>query len=318
MSTRARPAVGTLAGMDHPAPPRPVTKLGLWAGDPASSPGRGPLERAAAVASAAERAGFDSLWVTDEPVGPASGPVGGVSVRIRGSAEAYSLLGALATRTHSIRLGAMPTGGEARHPAVLAKIVTGVDVISHGRSVVALAPGPGDGGKGVARLAEALQVCRAVLDDEEPRFRGRFYRVEGAVNHPRPVQRGGVPLVVVVGTGRGLDAALGDIVRRYADAVVVEGGDDEVAQAAHAARVGATTGGGVEAPRVIWTVRASPSGRPEPAGRLSWWSEDQLAGELVHRLAAGADGCIVSVAGAGQLDAIARLGATLGGVMGSA
>src|SRR5664279_6125836 len=99
------------------------------------------LARAAAVAEAAERAGFDSLFVSESPGSPTRllPTDAGRSPVPRGDAfELYSLLGALAARSRSLHLGAVPFGAERRAPAVLAKIVTTVDVISHGRGVLAL------------------------------------------------------------------------------------------------------------------------------------------------------------------------------------
>ena len=195
--------------------------IGPWLDAP--GPGRGRQEilaRAIAVAHAAELLELRSLWVTEPSGGDPEGP----------PYEAYSMLGALAVRTAQLRLGVVTHAVERRAPSILAKIVTGVDVISNGRAVLALgADGrdPCDGG----RLSEALTVCRLVLEDEIPTFKGRFYSIDAAVNHPAPVQPGGVPIVVFIhGDGPGrralIDAAVGS-----ADAIVVDGGADGVRQA---------------------------------------------------------------------------------------
>ncbi len=195
--------------------------IGPWLDAP--GPGRGREEipaRAIAVAHAAELLELRSLWVTEPSGGDPEGP----------PYEAYSLLGALAVRTAQLRLGVGTRALERRAPSILAKIVTGVDVISHGRAVLALgADGsdPGDGG----RLSEALTVCRLVLEDELPTFTGRCYSIDAAVNRPAPVQPGGVPIVVFIhGDGPGrralIEAAVGS-----ADAIVVDGGADGVRQA---------------------------------------------------------------------------------------
>ena len=195
--------------------------IGPWLDAP--GPGRGRQEilaRAIAVAHAAELLELRSLWVTEPSGGDPEGP----------PYEAYSMLGALAVRTAQLRLGVVTHAVERRAPSILAKIVTGVDVISNGRAVLALgADGrdPCDGG----RLSEALTVCRLVLEDEIPTFKGRFYSIDAAVNHPAPVQPGGVPIVVFIhGDGPGrralIDAAVGS-----ADAIVVDGGADGVRHA---------------------------------------------------------------------------------------
>jgi alkanesulfonate monooxygenase SsuD/methylene tetrahydromethanopterin reductase-like flavin-dependent oxidoreductase (luciferase family) len=135
------------------------------------------------------------------------------------------LLGALAVPTGAIRLGAVAEPDQRRAPSILAKIVTSIDVISHGRAVLSL-----DGDRSTPadaeRLVEALEVARAVLEDEHPTVEGRIYSVEDAVNRPAPVQSGGVPLVVFVRPGHGEDVL--EACARSADAVVACGGVDAV------------------------------------------------------------------------------------------
>jgi alkanesulfonate monooxygenase SsuD/methylene tetrahydromethanopterin reductase-like flavin-dependent oxidoreductase (luciferase family) len=79
----------------------------------------------AGLAVAAEDAGFDSVWVMDHffQLPPLGGPE-------QPMLEAYTLLGALAARTRRVQLGTLVTGVTYRNPAILAKIVTTLDVIS--------------------------------------------------------------------------------------------------------------------------------------------------------------------------------------------
>jgi hypothetical protein len=76
------------------------------------------FERIAAIATTAETAGFDSLWVMDHFY-----QIGTVGARTDPMLEAYTLLSALAARTDRARLGAMVTGVTYRNPALLAKMV---------------------------------------------------------------------------------------------------------------------------------------------------------------------------------------------------
>ena len=81
------------------------------------------------VALAAEESGLSSLWLMDHfhqfpPIGPATEPM----------PEAYVLLGGLAAATERIELGTLVTGVTYRNPALLAKMVTTLDVISGGRA----------------------------------------------------------------------------------------------------------------------------------------------------------------------------------------
>jgi F420-dependent oxidoreductase-like protein len=141
--------------------------------------------------------------------------------------ESYTLLGGLAARTTTARLGTLVTGVTYRNPAILAKQVTTLDIISKGRAVLGIGaawfetehrslgvPFPAVGER-MDRLEEALQICRAMLRDERPTFEGRYYRVEGAINHPPPVQAGGPPILV---GGQGEKRTL-KLAARYADAV---------------------------------------------------------------------------------------------------
>ena len=234
--------------------------LGLWlAPPPAGVADTRLLERAVAAALAAPD-GTRSLWVSEStPHTATSAPY-----------EAYSLLGALAVRVGGVRLGVVADGRERRAPSILAKIVTGVDVISHGRAVLSLDADCGDRA-GAERLSEALNVSRMVLEDGHPTFAGRIYSVDGAVNRPAPVQAGGVPLVVFV-HGRGPARwALLDESARTADAVVVDdrpGAVGGAVRAVAAHRRGAT---GPDRPvEVLAAVRAGVGpGPPDVAGLRS-------------------------------------------------
>src|SRR5688500_19241607 len=96
------------------------------------------FERIASIAVTAEESGFDTVMVMDHFYQlPMLGPPD------REMFEAYTLLGALAARTESVQLGTLATGGTYRHPALLAKIVTSLDVIPGGRAVLRIAAAGG-------------------------------------------------------------------------------------------------------------------------------------------------------------------------------
>ena len=162
-----------------------VPRLGLLLPAPVTV-GGGPDEfgRLVALAAAAETSGFDGVWVHDGP--PADGPSGDGAPLF----EPYSLLGALAARTARVALAVLPDGPPVRHPAMMAKIVTGLDVISHGRAVLSLGTGPATDPEAVERLVEELEICRALLTEEMPTLEGRHYRITRAANRPAPVRRG--------------------------------------------------------------------------------------------------------------------------------
>lgn len=190
------------------------------------------FERVAGVATTAEEAGFDSLWVMDHFY-----QIGAVGRRSEPMLEGYTLLGALAARTSRASLGTMVTGVTYRNPALLAKMATTLDVISSGRAVLGIGAawnddeheGYGFSFPGAAerldRLEEALQICRAMFVEEAPSFQGRYFRTHQALNVPRPVRADGIPILV----GGGGERRTLRLVAEYADACNVFGDVDTVA-----------------------------------------------------------------------------------------
>jgi F420-dependent oxidoreductase-like protein len=178
-------------------------------------------------ALAAERSGFESVWVMDHfwqlpALGGPDEPI----------LEAYTLLGALAARTERVRLGTLVTGVTYRNPALLAKMVTTLDVISKGRAILGIGAAwyeeEHDGygfdfpaaRERLDRLEEAVQICRALLRDERPTFTGTHYSTRDARNVPAPIQPGGVPIMI---GGSGERRTL-KLVAQYADMCNVSGG----------------------------------------------------------------------------------------------
>jgi F420-dependent oxidoreductase-like protein len=145
--------------------------------------------------------------------------------------EAYTLLGALAALTRRVQLGTLVTGVTYRNPAILAKIVTTLDVISRGRAVLGIGGAwydvehralgidyPSDRVR-LDMLEEAVQVCRAMFTGDDVSFSGTHYRLDHARNLPRPVQAGG-PKIMIGGGGEKRTLRL---VARYADMCNVTG-----------------------------------------------------------------------------------------------
>jgi F420-dependent oxidoreductase-like protein len=184
------------------------------------------FDHVVAHARAAEAGGFSSVWVMDHlwqlpALGGPDQPI----------LEAYVLLGALAARTERVQLGTLVTGVTYRNPALLAKMVTTLDVVSKGRAVLGIGAAwyePEHVGLGFGfppvrermdRLEEAVQICRAMFRDDKPSFEGRYYRIEEARNVPRPLQAGGPP-IMIGGSGERRTLRL---VARYADLCNVSG-----------------------------------------------------------------------------------------------
>jgi F420-dependent oxidoreductase-like protein len=165
------------------------------------------FDRVVELAQAAEAAGFDLVTVMDHFY--QIGPVGAVEEPML---EGYTALAGIAARTKRVMLGTMVTGVTYRNPAMLAKTVTTLDIVSGGRAMLGIGAAWNDvehAGYGIEfppigeredRLEEALTICKAMFTQERPSFEGRYYRIDRALNNPRPVRPGG-PRIMVGGGG---------------------------------------------------------------------------------------------------------------------
>ncbi|MGH9307452.1 MAG: LLM class flavin-dependent oxidoreductase [Acidimicrobiales bacterium] len=207
------------------------------------------FEHVASLASAGQVGGFSSVWVMDHCL-----PLPDLGGADRPLFEPYTLLGALAARTSTVRLGALVSGVTYRHPSILAKQATTLDVISGGRAILGIGadwydpehrasgidfPPAGerlarleeadrleelDHLEWLDRLEEAVQICRAMFTQDNPTFQGRYYAIDDARNLPRPVQAGGVP--ILIGGSDPRRTLL--LVARWADACNVTGPGEQV------------------------------------------------------------------------------------------
>ena len=179
-----------------------------------------------AAAATAENSGFDSLWVMDHfhqipPMGAAHEPM----------LEPYTLLAGLAPWTRTARLGALVTGVTYRNPALLAKTVTTLDIVSGGRAVLGIGAAWFEAehvaygyeflpvGERMHRLEDTVQICRAMFGGGPATFEGKRHRIDGALNRPRPLTPGGPPILV----GGGGEQRTLAIAARYADACNIFG-----------------------------------------------------------------------------------------------
>jgi F420-dependent oxidoreductase-like protein len=156
-----------------------------------------------AQAREAEASGFDTVLVMDHFY-----QLPGIGTPDNAMLECYTTLGALATATSSVQLSSLVTGNTYRNPAVLAKTVTTLDVVSKGRAVLGIGAGWfekehleygidfGTFTQRFEKLEEALKIITPMLRGENPTFSGTWYHVENAMNNPRlrpsiPVMLGG-------------------------------------------------------------------------------------------------------------------------------
>ena len=139
--------------------------------------------------------------------------------------EGYTTLGFLAAHTSTVNLGLLVTGVTYRHPGLLAKTVTTLDVLSGGRAVLGIGAAWFERehrGLGVPfpplaerfeRLEEALQICNQMWDpDNNGPFVGKHYQLEETLCSPQPINR---PKVMIGGSGERKTLRL---VAQYGDA----------------------------------------------------------------------------------------------------
>jgi F420-dependent oxidoreductase-like protein len=140
--------------------------------------------------------------------------------------EGYTGLGFVAGQTQSMTLGLLVTGVTYRHPGLLAKIVTTLDVLSGGRAELGLGaawyerehlalgvPYPPVSER-FERLEETLQICLQMWSDDDGPFKGRHYQLAETICSPPPIQRPRPPIRI---GGSGEKKTL-RLVARYADA----------------------------------------------------------------------------------------------------
>jgi F420-dependent oxidoreductase-like protein len=192
-----------------------------WPGGPAHI-----AAKLAEIAGAAEDAGFYSLWVMDHFF-----QIVGVGPPEHDMLECYSTLGYLAAVTRRVKLGPMAVGGVYRHPGILVKTATTLDVLCGGRSYFALGAAWFEGeakGLGVPfpplatrfeRLEETLQIARLMWSDEDGTYLGKHHHLERTLCRPQPLSRPHPPILIA---GGGEKKTL-RLVAQYGDACNIYG-----------------------------------------------------------------------------------------------
>ena len=171
-----------------------------------------------AQAKEAEASGFDTVLVMDHfyqlpMLGTPEQPM----------IECYALLSALARETKTVTLSALVTGNTYRNPAVLAKTVTALDIVSGGRAQLGIGAGWfelehtaygidfGTFTDRFEKLEEALQIIIPMLRGQRVTFAGKHYQVVDAFNSPAPLSR--IPVMI----GGGGERKTLRMVAQYAD-----------------------------------------------------------------------------------------------------
>lgn len=165
------------------------------------------------IAFECEKLGYHSIWFGDHLATGES------------RLECWTILSALATLTKNIRLGSMVLCNNFRNPALLAKMVASLDVISQGR----LEFGIGAGGNKeehesygfdfpkpyvrIMQLKEGLEIIKRMWTKEKPSFHGKYYHIENVLCDPKPLQKPYPPITI----GGGGEKYTLKVVAKYAD-----------------------------------------------------------------------------------------------------
>jgi F420-dependent oxidoreductase-like protein len=197
-------------------------KLGLQIPDftwPGGAEKLGPT--LATIARTADEAGFNRIGVMDhffqiERIGPPEHEM----------LDAYTALGFLASHTKRAKLLTVVTGVHYRHPGLLAKAVTTLDVLSGGRAQLGIGAGWNEEesrGLGVPfpplkerfeMLEETLEICLQMWNGDETPYRGKHYQLDRPLNSPQSLSRPH-PEIVIGGSGEQKTLRL---VARFGDA----------------------------------------------------------------------------------------------------
>ena len=183
------------------------------------------------VAQTADEVGFESAWLVDHfhTIPHPSQEV---------TFECWTTAAAVARDTKRIRIGQAVTCNSYRNPALLAKMASTVDVLSHGRLNFGIGAGwyeheyraygydyP-EAPDRLRQLREAVQVILAMWTQEEAAFEGKYYQVRGAINQPKGVQKPHIPLLI----GGGGEKVTLKLVAQYGDACNVNGDLETIKQ----------------------------------------------------------------------------------------
>jgi F420-dependent oxidoreductase-like protein len=180
----------------------------------------------ATAAASAEAAGLDNVWVLDHffqipVIGPAETDM----------LESYSVLAFVAAHTKRVRLGTLVTGVTYRHPGLLVKTATTLDVLSGGRAWFGIGaawferehlalgvPFPALGER-FERLEETLQIALQMWSPNNGPYHGRHYQLQETLCVPQPLSRPRLPILI----GGGGEKKTLRLVAQYADACNVPG-----------------------------------------------------------------------------------------------
>ncbi len=144
------------------------------------------------ITKEAEQLGYDSVWVSDHFISPSGRPYG---------LEAWTILSALASSTHKMRLGTYVLCNQFRHPSLVAKMAATLDNISEGRLELGIGAGWfrdehiafGFGWEKhaarIERLRETVEIIKKLWTEKHVSYEGQYFQLKDATSEPKPLQR---------------------------------------------------------------------------------------------------------------------------------
>lgn len=167
-----------------------------------------------------EEMGYDTLWVYDHLFPPDTRLMDAPCL------DGWTLLSAMAVITKKVRVGCLVSGNTFRHPAILAKMATTVDIISGGRLEFGIGAAYFEpehttfgipfytAAERIRRLEEAVQLIKTLWTSHgRVSFPGKYYQVKDAPFEPKPVQKPHPPITI----GGGGEKLTLKVVARWAD-----------------------------------------------------------------------------------------------------
>ena len=164
------------------------------------------FEFSKSIAMTADKIGFDSLYAYDHLI-----PFFKDDIE-KNIFECFILLSAIATLTNKIKIGQIVTCNSYRNPALLAKMVSTLDVISNGRMELGIGAGWNEKEyhaygydfsshiERIKQLDEALSIIKLMWTKKNVSFEGNHYSVKNAICNPQPIQKP-YPTIMVGGSG---------------------------------------------------------------------------------------------------------------------
>jgi probable F420-dependent oxidoreductase len=268
-----------------------------------------------ATALAAESVGYSSLWVLDRllaPVEPRTGYAGieGMPLPVGQdrALDPFAVLASAAAVTSRVRLGTSVLVAPWYPPAVLARLLTSLDVLSEGRLVVGLGTGwsvdeyeaaGAEMGRRGRDLDAALDVLDAAWGDGEFAYDGHRAHIVPSKKGLRPVQRPRPPVILAAYTPAAIDR-----VARRADGWMPAGFEVDTIAPVWAQIRDLAAGYGRDPDAMRLVVRANVYVTEQPQSeRMSYLgSMEQVIEDVLATEAAGADEILLDLNGDPSLD----------------